>query len=554
MSSVTGIGGYISIRTSPLRSGRQASLFNRQASRKTTSLSLVRQQFSAFARLQEAVANARFGFRANRLSGSGGGSTTQTTETPLQSTALTLSPTESRARVQSTGEINDGVTTSYTPTNPSFTGSSTANPVIGGTYTGTTDDVLTFTVTDGGLPNFGTIEFDVTDQDGNFVEAVSVASGSEPTLSNGLTLSFDGGGLVWTGDSFEVTVDVEESVVDPDIEVDEDDANLPAGANINNGQFKVNGQTIVVRKRDDSINAILGKINASSAGVTATFDAATETVILEQNTPGSNYGITLTNDNSGFLDAMKLSGATVVPGTNDDLRAALDVVDDFTGVQAGSFSVNGQAITVDPLNDSLEDLIGLINASSAGVTAAYDDVSGRVELAAEEGTETVSLSDNGTGFLSALGFSDGEHTLLDTVTIQQGGGGGISTKATKVAAGNIEQLVRVLEGTIKTTRSGTAGRLFRNVLVSTATEVTGDSVKGERLLKKLGFDLESSATTVEFDRARFKRGLRGNLRAFERLMTGHGNQKGFLESLDETLRDDLNRLRYEAAASGEYLY
>ena len=328
-------------------------------------------------------------------------------------------------------------------------------------------------------------------------------------------------------------------------------ANLPDGATVTDGSFTINGETITVNAAD-SINDVLGRITASDANVTATWNAANETVELEQKTNGSASTITLSGDTSGFLDAMKLSGATVVAGEDGDDEKTLNQVDDFSGVQTGTFYINGTAISVNPATDSFVDVVNRIDAASAGIVTSDADGDTRIELSSVNGTETVELSDNGTGFLTALGFADGVHDILNVVTTQHPGSlRGVSTND---AAQSISRLVRTLEGAMTTSRSTTAGRLFRSSLESAATEVTGSVKDGERLLKTFGFDLDSGSTSVTFDRVGLKRGLRGNQKQFIELMNGRGTHKGFLESLEETLKDDLDRLRYQAAASGEYLY
>ena len=209
MSAISGIGGYISFRTSS--AGRAArgltdlSALRQLSPSRSLNLSSIRQQHSALTRLRDALKQTRFA-----VGTSGGSTTTQTTATSLEaSTALTLDPSTTAARMESTGEINDQFRTSYAPTDPVFSGSSTANPHISGTYTGSVDDVLTFTATDGGAVEsyFGIVAFDVTDQYGNFLESVWFYRGSPKQLSSGLTVSFEGGGNVTVGDSFQVTVD-----------------------------------------------------------------------------------------------------------------------------------------------------------------------------------------------------------------------------------------------------------------------------------------------------------------------------------------------------------
>ncbi|MBI5094401.1 MAG: hypothetical protein HZB26_18440 [Candidatus Hydrogenedentes bacterium] len=49
-------------------------------------------------------------------------------------------------------------------------------------------------------------------------------------------------------------------------------------------------------------------------------------------------------------------------------------------ITAGTFTINGVQFSVDPATDSLNTLIGNINASSAGVTASYDAVTDKLTI------------------------------------------------------------------------------------------------------------------------------------------------------------------------------
>ena len=77
------------------------------------------------------------------------------------------------------------------------------------------------------------------------------------------------------------------------------------------GSFDVNGVSITVAA-NDTINSVLAKIDASAAGVTATFDATREEVVLTQKTEGAANDIVLANDTSGFLAATKLDTASSI--------------------------------------------------------------------------------------------------------------------------------------------------------------------------------------------------------------------------------------------------
>lgn len=73
-------------------------------------------------------------------------------------------------------------------------------------------------------------------------------------------------------------------------------------------------------------------------------------------------------------------------GAEIDPNAVLNNTNLRSGVTAGSFTINGVAITVDPAVDTLNDVVDRINASGAGVVASLVTVDGRLRLKIEAAT------------------------------------------------------------------------------------------------------------------------------------------------------------------------
>ncbi|MEJ2475830.1 MAG: flagellin hook IN motif-containing protein, partial [Desulfobacterales bacterium] len=204
-----------------------------------------------------------------------------------------------------------------------------------------------------------------------------------------------------------------------------DDPNLQSGLDVTSGSFEINGTTIDVAA-DDTINSVLDKINDSDAGVTATFDAATETVLLTQDTPGSTPDIVLANDTSGFVAAVKLDSAVAVPGEDgtvtEDPATPLAEVESLSAVQSGSISVNGVSIDIDVNTDSLNDILDRITASAADVTASYDSNSKRVTLSANNSDTQLILDSGSTNFFPEVEITDGTYEPVnESIDVQTGG-------------------------------------------------------------------------------------------------------------------------------------
>lgn len=313
--------------------------------------------------------------------------------------------------MRSVEEVN-AISTSFSPSSPTFAGSSTSDPFIGGTYSGENGDTtLTFEATLGGIVGTTPIQIEVRDDQDTLVDTIDTgfsAAGTTFTLVNGLELSFTSGSIA-LGDSFEL--EVFESIgsavrIDNSFaELGDDGAGFEDGFAVVDGAFDINSVSIAVNA-NDSLNDVLTRITASAAGVTATFDEASETVILTQNTNGSASDIVLANDTSGLLAATKLDTATSVLGTLDESAELISEVSELSGIQSGTFSVNGVSISIDILQDSLSDIIDRINNSSADVQASFDGSTGKFTIQAS-GTDPLVLDNETSNFFTGLAISEG---------------------------------------------------------------------------------------------------------------------------------------------------
>jgi hypothetical protein len=314
---------------------------------------------------------------------------------------------------------------SSSPTEPEWAGTTTDLITLGGVYDGSNGTgPLSFLVSRGGTHGVDDLQLKVTDAGNNEIDKIDIkdsdALDKTYTLSNGITLQLGEGSLL-KGTTFSVEVFASVgSAVDPDRPfngVRNDDPNLEHGLSVADGFFQINGVEIAVQA-DDSINTVLDRISQSDAGVTATFDAATEKVLLTQKTVGSAQDIVLGNDTSGFLAAVKLENAAATPGKDPETEMPLAEVALFSSMQSGSMRVNRNTVAIDVETDSLNDVLDRIANSGADVFAALDAASGRVSLRSEDLNRQLVLDSGTTNFFPALGISDGtynsEEDLLQT--------------------------------------------------------------------------------------------------------------------------------------------
>ncbi len=188
---------------------------------------------------------------------------------------------------------------------------------------------------------------------------------------------------------------------------------------VSSGGFRINGQSITVDAGADTLASILGKINASSAGVTASYDASSDKIKIVSN-QNSNQAISIGDDTSGFLAATHLDDATsTVGGAVPDDQQVLSQTTQFGGVSSGGFRINGQSITIDASTDTLQSVIGKINGAGAGVTASYDSSSDKIVLTSNGNSEDlIGVGDDTSGFLAAAQLSS-ENTVRGNIRDDQ---------------------------------------------------------------------------------------------------------------------------------------
>ncbi|MGE0728764.1 MAG: hypothetical protein AB7O92_10280 [Acidimicrobiia bacterium] len=321
---------------------------------------------------------------------------------------LGLSTEVTTSEVRSSAEVN-ATSTSFGPVNPSWSGSSSADPTVTGTYTGGADTTWTFTVTQVPILGLGPTRLAVTDSGGAAVATITIPSGGNGTvrtIADGLSVSFSAGSFSF-GDEFTVDVSASQGT---DLRVGaamdgtgDASANFEAGTAVNAGSFELNGTSISVAA-GESVQDVLDRVTASAAGVDASYDAAGDRVLLRSRTAGSAGTITLGADTSGFLAAVKLDDAVIVEGVDADADRPLAEVGRFGAVQAGTLTVNGLGVTFDPAIDSLRALLARVGTT--GVDAELTTNDQVVLLLGRTPGGELTLSDGATGLLDALAISE----------------------------------------------------------------------------------------------------------------------------------------------------
>ncbi len=207
------------------------------------------------------------------------------------------------------------------------------------------------------------------------------------------------------------------------------------------GTFTINGVQFNVDPNTQSLNTVLANINSSAAGVTATYNAVTDKITFANATPGDtaliNFGAD--NDTSNFLEGIAINTATQSTGGGGSTEASstrkLGAVNSTAllntlnlaggAVTAGTFSINGISFSVDPTNDTLNDVIERINSSDARVSAVYDATTDGIRFVSQTlGSRTIRFGAPGdtSNFLNTTNLTAASQTAGNDAQFTINGG------------------------------------------------------------------------------------------------------------------------------------
>ncbi|HYC71888.1 MAG TPA: flagellar filament capping protein FliD [Opitutaceae bacterium] len=137
------------------------------------------------------------------------------------------------------------------------------------------------------------------------------------------------------------------------------------------GIFTINGVDIAYNVNTDSLSAVMSRINAAGAGVTAAYDTVHDRVVLTNATTG-DVGLSASEPAGGLLGALGVTaGATEVAGRNTLFRVndgATVLSAPGTTLEASVHGVAGLSVTVD--SESTQTVA--VSADTAAMRAKID--------------------------------------------------------------------------------------------------------------------------------------------------------------------------------------
>jgi flagellar hook-associated protein 2 len=191
--------------------------------------------------------------------------------------------------------------------------------------------------------------------------------------------------------------------------------------------FTVNGQQITLSSSDviddgnpESTNSVVGLINNSGAGVTASYDATTGDFTLTSNaSPATPVILGASTDTSDFLQQAQLFNNSSSTVTSSIGLGRIDPDTDLasaglaTAPTAGTFTINGVPITYHA-GDSLNTVIQNINLAGAGVNAIYDTYEDQIVLTSTtRGPQDITVANGTSNAATALRLASTDSTLQE---------------------------------------------------------------------------------------------------------------------------------------------
>lgn len=175
------------------------------------------------------------------------------------------------------------------------------------------------------------------------------------------------------------------------------------------GSFAINGVNIDFNVNNDSVQNVLARINASDAGVTASFDRANDRFTLTNKDEG-DVGISISEGSGGLLAALGLNaGATLARGKNAEfnVNGGETLVSTSNTLDATSHGIAGLSITATSATTetvnvgtdtttsrkSIEDFIAKFNAVQAYIdqqTKSSTSADGKVTRSTLSGNREIS--------------------------------------------------------------------------------------------------------------------------------------------------------------------
>ena len=252
------------------------------------------------------------------------------------------------------------------------------------------------------------------------------------------------------------------------------------------GKFKINGVEISYDTSTDTLDAVISRINSSTANVNAFYDTSIDKVIIKSNGTGSTDTITLSDVSGNLMNVLNLDTASATSGTDAKFTINSTSASDELTKSTNTFTINGINYTLNNTN-----------------VTAYSDTTYTTITVRQD---TSALQSKINDFL----------TKFNAVTqyIKDKSGLDAYTKTRGVFAGN-------------TTFASLKGQLYRKL----SEQVTGLTSGNPDYLSKIGITFDSYLKASLSDTTKFNNAVSANSQAVQDLFNSTNGVAKKLETL-----------------------
>lgn len=165
------------------------------------------------------------------------------------------------------------------------------------------------------------------------------------------------------------------------------------------GSFSINGVSVSYNVNTDSLTTVLKRINASTAGVTASYDSASDRVVLTNNASG-DLGVTVSESAGGLLGALGLTGGTLARGKNAEfsidggptLTATGNTLDEaVTGIAGLTLKVDSEMTQTITVNADTEGMRTKIKSFVEAFNSVQSYIDEKSKITTTNGKVTASV-------------------------------------------------------------------------------------------------------------------------------------------------------------------
>jgi flagellar hook-associated protein 2 len=313
-----------------------------------------------------------------------------------------------------------------------------------------------------------------------------------------------------------------------------------------NGSFTINGVAISYNLDTDSLGTLLSRINNSNAGVTASYDANDDRVVLTNNSTG-DVGITAGDTSGNLLSALGVTGGTLAAGVNAQfsVNGGPTQTSQSNTLTASALGVTGLSITADTTGTQT---INVASNTSAITTAIQTfitdfnqlqtDITNDTQINTGNGTITTSIlsSDHEVGdwasTLQTKAFNAGSGLTgsiksLDALGIDfNGTTGQLSITDSAKLQNALTQTPAAVAAFFQTAQTG-----FGSIMSSTINDIISQNTSEQQTLQSQSSDLGAQITTMQNQLNAEQSQLETEFQAMESMLSQMQSESSTLSSM-----------------------